>query len=117
MTDNRLKSAARLESRVAVYVPGTAGVNTAADNSAHVERAAALLSELFGGASAQSVRGFWMSSAAGLVAEDTTVIYSFCTAAALEAGLPRVLDLCEALKADLQQEAISLEVNNQLYFI
>lgn len=117
MKNNRLDKIARLESRVAVYVPGTAGVATAADNTAHVEAAAALLSELFGGATAQSVRGYWVSDAAGLVAEDTTVIYSYAAADALEAGLDRVLDFCEAMRDALEQEAISLEINSTLYFI
>lgn len=117
MNNNRLSKLTRLESRVAVYVPGTNGVDAAADNSATVNAAAALLSDLFGGATAQSVRGFWMSDAAGLVAENTTIVYSYADGAALEAGMDRVIDFCENMRDALKQEAVSLEVNNTLYFI
>lgn len=117
MQDLRPTNAARLPGRIAVYVPGTSGVDAAADTSAYVDAAATLFSKLFGGASAQSVRGYWMSDAAGLVKEETTVIYSFTDAAALESSLPAVLDFCEKMKSELQQEAISLEMQGALYLI
>lgn len=117
MSNSRLSRYTCLRSRVAVYVPGTCGVDAAADNSATVERAAALLSGLFGGATAQSVRGYWLSDAAGLVAEDTTVVYAYADSAALDAAIDQVIDFCELIRAELRQEAIGLEVNNQMYFI
>ena len=52
MINKKLEKLQPLRHRVAVYVPGTNGVNTAADNARYVKMAAATLSNLFGGATA-----------------------------------------------------------------
>ena len=117
MTNKRLEKLQPLRHRVAVYVPGTNGVNTAADNARYVKMAAATLSNLFGGATATPAIGYWMSDAAGLVEEKTTVVYSYAAGADLERGLDTVIDFCADMRADLQQEAISLEIDGSLYFI
>lgn len=64
MTNKRLEKLQPLRHRVAIYVPGTNGVNTAADNAHYVKMAAATLSNLFGGATATPAIGYWMSDAA-----------------------------------------------------
>lgn len=117
MTNKRLEKLQPLRHRVAVYVPGTNGVNTAADNSHYVRMAAATLSNLFGGATAAPAVGYWMSAAAGLVEEKTTVVYAYATNTALESGLDDVIDFCDGMRTELHQEAVSLELDNVLYFI
>ena len=117
MTNKRLEKLQALRHKVAIYVPGTNGVNTAADNSHYVKMAAAVLSDLFGGATATPAVGYWMSDAAGLVEEETTVVYAYAAGADLERGLDTVIDFCADMRADLQQEAISLEIDGSLYFI
>lgn len=103
--------------RVAVYVPGTNGVNTAADNARYVKMAAVTLSNLFGGATATPAIGYWMIDAAGLVEEKTTVVYAYAAGEDLERKLDTVINVCADMRADLQQEAISLEIDGSLYFI
>ena len=76
MINKKLEKLQPLRHRVAVYVPGTNGVNTAADNSRYVKMAAATLSNLFGGATATPAIGYWMSDAAGLVEEKTAIYIS-----------------------------------------
>lgn len=117
MTNKRLEKLQPLRHRVAVYVPGTNGVNTAADNAHYVKMAAATLSNLFGGATATPAIGYWMSDAAGLVEEKTTVVYSYAAGADLERGLDVVIDFCADMRAELQQEAISLAIDDSMYFI
>lgn len=117
MTNKRLEKLQPLRHRVAVYVPGTNGVNTAADNARYVQMAAATLSNLFGGATATAAIGYWMSDAAGLVEEKTTVIYSYAAGRDLERRLDAVIDCCADMRAELQQEAISLEIDGVLYFV
>lgn len=69
-----LKNCLKLSSKITVYVPATNGIDQAADNTEQVKKTAALLSELFGGATSTPALGYWMSPAAGLVAEATTVV-------------------------------------------
>lgn len=112
-----MQKAVTLPQRVALYVPGTQGPATATDNAAQVERVAAEFSRMFGGATAQESTGFWMSEAAGLVREKTTIVYAACTAEQLRDHLPDILTLAQQIKAEMQQEAISAEINGTLYII
>ena len=117
MINKKLEKLQPLRHRVAVYVPGTNGVNTAADNARYVKMAAATLSNLFGGATATPAIGYWMSDAAGLVEEKTTIVYAYAANTALESKLDDVIDFCDCMKTELHQETISLELDNTLYFI
>ena len=85
-----MQQAVTLPQRVALYVPGTQGADTATDNAAQVERVAAEFSRMFGGATAQESNGFWMSNTAGLVRETVTIVYANCTADQLRERLPTV---------------------------
>lgn len=112
-----LKNCIKLSSKITVYVPATSGVNTAVDNTAAVEKTAALLSELFGGATSTRAVGYWLSPAAGLVSEATTVVFAYASDVALQDNITRVVDLCEEIKRDMDQEAVALEINGDMYFI
>lgn len=109
--------AVELPQRVALYVPGTQGPATATDNAAQVERVAREFCSWFGGATAQQSTGYWMSDAAGLVREAVTIVYAACTAAQIREHLPDVLQLAQQIKAEMQQEAVSVELNGALYII
>lgn len=58
-----------------------------------------------------------MSDNAGLVREAVTIVYAACTAAQLRERLPDVLTLAQQIKAEMQQEAVSAEINGTLYII
>ena len=111
-----LKNCLKLSSKITVYVPATNGIDQAADNTEQVKKTAALLSELFGATSTPAL-GYWMSPAAGLVAEATTVVFAYAADAALQEHVGRVAELCEELKREMGQEAIALEINGEMYFI
>lgn len=109
------KNAIKLDQRIAVYVPATDNVNQAVNNDAMVKKCAALLSDLFGGATIQPGRGAWMSDAAGLVLEDTTIVYAYCTEEGLRDHAADVEKFALAMRDEMHQEAVSVEVNNALY--
>ena len=112
-----MQQAVTLPQRVALYVPGTQGPATATDNAAQVERVAREFCGWFGGATAQPSAGYWLSDTAGLVREAVTIVYAACTAAQLRERLPDVLQLAQQIKTDMQQEAVSAEINGTLYII
>ena len=106
-----------LNHKITVYVPSTQGVNTQADNSRHVEATAKLLSNCFGGATSTEAVGYWMSDSEGLVKEHPVLVYAYAKEEDFIKYIDLIIDYCHQLKQDLQQEAISLEIDNKLYFI
>lgn len=113
----KLQRCFKLSSKITVYVPATAAVDQAVDNTEQVKATAALLSRLFGGATSTPALGYWLSPAAGLVAENTTVVFAYASDADLQEHIGEVVEHCERLKADMGQEAVALELNGEMYFI
>lgn len=110
-------SSCKLSGRVAVYVPSTVDADHAADNSAMVEYTAAELSRLFGGATAQPAAGYWLSEVHGLIAEAVTIVYSNARPDDIEEHAAEIAAIIRKIKHDLRQEAVSCEINNDLYIL
>lgn len=106
-----------LSCKVTVYVPATVNVNQEIDNAAQVERVARLLSQSFGGATASPVNGYWVADDGSLVKEKTVAVYAYCSTEQAEIYLDSVVEMCVALKKEMNQEAIALEYNGNMYFI
>lgn len=106
-----------LDCKVAVYVPSTIKVNEPVDNAQQVGKIVRKLSEMFGGATATQAVGGWVTAAGEIVTEKITIVYSFCTSTQLHENIENVLDICETLKKEMTQEAITLEINGQVKFI
>ena len=113
----QLKFKFDLNSKVAIYVPSTKNVNEKIDNSIYEKRVLVELSKIFGGATKTPAVGGWLCNNVELVVEDVSIVYSFCTTEQLKTHFREVLQICQNLKKDLQQEAITLEVNGQIAFI
>ena len=113
----RLTNCIKLSSRITVYVPSTTDVNKQIDNTAFVDKTASILSECFGGATSSPAVGYWLSTSAGLVRENTTVVFAYASESDLTAKIDTVVDWCEAMKRELAQESIALEINGEMYFI
>lgn len=107
----------QLPHRVAVYVPSTQGPAENTDNSEQVQRVARELSEMFGGATATTARGFWVSDSAGLVAEAVTIVYASCTDRQYHEQVPEVIRIAQRIKEEMQQEAVSIELDGILYLV
>lgn len=117
MSNKKLLNAFKLSSKLTVYIPATANVNEAIDNKEYVDQCATLLSDYFGGATSTPALGYWTSAEAGLVKENTTLVFAYCGDSDLAEHLDKVVDFCENLKKELSQEAIALELNGEMYFI
>ena len=113
----QLKKYIKLGSRIALYVPGTVNVNERSNNDAWIAKTSLMFANLFGGATATPGAGYWVDDAAGLVSEDVTIVYSYATEDALKTGIHKVLKFAHEMKSELNQSAISLEVNGELYLI
>lgn len=107
----------QLPHRVAVYVPSTQGPAETTDNAKQGQRVARELSEMFGGATATTARGFWVSDAAGLVAESVTIVYASCTDKQYHEQVPEVIRIAQRIKEEMQQEAVSIELDGILYLV
>lgn len=116
LNNKRLAALIELSNNVKIYVPSTHG-NTKIDNSVMVEKTLARLSDLFGGATSFEALGCWKSDTDGLIKERVTICQSYCTEEKMLENINTVVEICEHLKKDLNQEAVSLEVNNKLYLI
>lgn len=100
-----------------IYVPSTMDVNTTTDNTEAVRKTLEFLSNLFGGATSTPARGAWVSNSAGLVLEDVTICYAFCTLAAKLRNRRNIMEYAAKLRDDMRQEAISVEIDGRLYFV
>lgn len=107
----------QLPHRVAVYVPSTQGPAENTDNSEQVQRVAREFAEMFGGATATTARGFWVSDSAGLVAEAVTIVYASCTDRQYHEQVPEVIRIAQRIKEEMQQEAVSIELDGILYLV
>ena len=103
--------------KFSIYVPSTVDVNNAVDNTAAVSDCLAFLSSQFGGATALAASGAWVSEAAGLVSESVTICYAFTNLRGLLGRRRAVLDYARKLCKDMQQEAVSVEIDGRLYFV
>ena len=117
MLNAKLKNMFKLSSKCTVYVPSTTNINKQINNKEYVDKCATLLSNCFGGATSCEALGYWSSPTMGLVKERTTQIFAYCTDADLQNHIEKVIDFCEALKTELKQDAIALEINGEMYFI
>lgn len=113
----KLKNLFKLSSKITIYIPSTIDINIAVDNKKQVDEVAVLLSNCFGGATSCETLGYWMSPAAGLVKEKTTMVYAYCSDEDLQNHAEKVIDFCENLKQEMKQDSIALEINGEMYFI
>lgn len=112
-----LKFSFDLNCRFGVYVPATKNVNEQIDNSAEVVRVIGELSSLFGGATATPAMGGLVTESGEVVVEKTTIVYSFCTSEQAAEKFADVLNICERIKREYGQEAVTLEYNGQVKFV
>ena len=113
----KLKNMFKLSSKITVYIPSTMDINQTADTKKYIDDCAVLLSESFGGATSCEVLGYWVSPSAGLVKERSTMVFAYCSDKDLQEKADNIIDFCIAMKTELKQDAITLEINGEMYFI
>lgn len=112
-----LKNCIKLSSVVKIYIPSTINVSQEIDNIEWVQRALCLLSTEFGGATSSDALGAWVDNRGQIVKEKVTIVLSFCHKNSLEQSIDKIYDFCLEMKEALSQEAVSLEVNGELYIV
>lgn len=106
-----------LATKVAIYVPSTIDIDNPVNNSDMVEKTAIFLSDLFGGCTAFEASGFWIDSNKKLIKESPVVVYAYTTAAKAQEAETKIIEYVQEMKKEMQQECISVEYNNRLYFV
>lgn len=104
---------------VALYVTSTRNGGepiTKREHLATVKRVASTFSQAFGGATCTQGTGYWLSDTKGLIAESVTIVKSYHILDESEA-LAVVIPLASYIKAEFNQEAVSVETERGLEFI
>lgn len=112
-----LKNCIKLSSSIRIYVPSTVNVDEKIDSSEWINRSLSILSQEFGGSTASSALGAWISSKGDLIKENVTMVFSYARQEQLENSIEKIYEFCLEMKKELSQEAIALEVNGELYLI
>ncbi|WJH36601.1 hypothetical protein N6H14_13140 [Paenibacillus sp. CC-CFT747] len=73
-------------------------------------------SSWFGGATAVDGQGAWVDDSQKLIKENVTIVYAFAEKLD-KTAINQVVDYAKAMKTELAQSAISLEVDGRMYFI
>lgn len=116
MLNGMLEGVKMLASYISIYVPSTRG-REHIDNRPIVHRIASEFSNLFGGATAINAQGAWSAADGTLVTEKVTIVKSYTDPDQLSRKRALVLALARDLKAELQQDAVSVESNEGLELI
>lgn len=103
--------------QIAAYIPTTTAVDRPLDTRAQVQRTLTFFSERFGGATASMAEGAWKSQAAGVVREQVHLVVSHATEEDLRRHLDDVIDHMKAIKKELAQEAMAIEVDRKLMLV
>lgn len=103
--------------KISIFIPTTIDTNSLADTSAQVDKTMIFFGERFGGATCKEAQGVWRSKKAGMVEETVFMVHSYATQSDLNTYLNEVVDYVKALKKELSQESMALEVNQKLTLI
>jgi hypothetical protein len=106
-----------LNHSIGIFVPSTMSVDQNVDNQAQVQAALSFLGGLFGGATSSNAEGVWQSTDGNLVVEQVTIVKTFVSKKALEQYLDDVIGFATQLKKDMRQEAVAIDVDNQLILV
>jgi len=105
---------------VKLYLPSTTDGSKPAPAkkiAAAVQDVQKKFSALFGGTTTFTASGSWILQSGELVTENITIVQSFCDREVLESNIEKVLEIAKQICVQFSQEAVSLEINNKLYFI
>ena len=114
-----------LPHRIALYIPSNSNggdipaVDSIVDHAADVVRHE--LATICGGSTAldpapiREGAGYWIGADGEGVSEDVIIAYAYCEA--LEPVLAPVLELAQWLKEYCRQEAVSLEIDQEIFFV
>lgn len=109
-----------LNRRIAVYIPSTVKGNILADQSkvdVWIKAAKVKLAKLFGGFTATKGEGGWFSPVHGLIEEPVTIVAAHTDDNGINAHAQDVREFALQVCLALEQEAVSVQIDNSLEFI
>lgn len=106
-----------MDNKVSIYVPSTVNINRSINNDKQVLSIIKQMSLLFGGATSYKCTGGWVADNVDIVTEQVNIVYSFCDKKSLNNNLANVINICQQIKKDMKQEAVTLEINGKAAFI
>ena len=115
--NNILQTYVKLSQKITVYIPSTVDVDKKLDTKKYVSDCESLLADCFGGSTSTKAIGSWRSLSSKIISEKVTMVFAYCKSEQLDLHLAKILEFCIIMKEQLKQEAVSLEVNGELYFI
>lgn len=118
--DKLSKASFELPLELVVYVPSTKEANQIISKNEMQQRVKSVekyLSKLFGGFSASSVDGGYVSSDKGLIEEDVVKVTAFATIEALEKNINELMRQIKKWCQLWSQESIGLEFEGDLFYV
>lgn len=106
-----------MDNKVSIYVPSTVNINRSINNDKQVLSIIRQMSLLFGGATSYKCTGGWVANNGDIITERVNIVYSFCDKKSLNNNLANVINICQQIKKDMKQEAVTLEINGKAAFI
>lgn len=109
----------KLDNNISIFVPSTFDGNKPAKRMQRREtkRTARYLSTYFGGCTQTSATGYYISSSRGLIEERQNICQSFCTVDDLASNRAKIFAYAKRLCRRMKQESITVQINNELYFV
>lgn len=108
-----------LNKRVAIYIPGTTGVNMPASElqGKMVNHALTIFSNRFGGATAIDAKGAWVSQEHGLIVEPVVLVYAFTDNKGVENNVHAIKAFAGYVAKQMSQECVAVELCDELQFV
>ena len=114
-----MKKYIRLNHKIVFYVPSTnkATYIGAINYARRITEVANHLTKTFGGATLETVKGYWKSSTGEYITEDITKVISFSNDENLKKNLNNILNYAKRKQLLYNQEALSIEIDNEFILI
>lgn len=108
-----------LDHQLKFYVPSTRNQSetlTPEEHGARVNEIAGLLSDYFGGASVETIQGYYKLNGK-IIVENIQVVTSFATSDALKLHSSDFLNLALAKCAEWSQDSIGIEIDHVMQYV
>lgn len=115
--ENKLKGMFKLSQRISLYIPTRNKQNE--DLPIELidcmeDRVASEFSDVNGGATATDAIGYWKTGST-LIKEKVRMVFSYTEQ--IETAIDKAIELANWIKETANQDAVSIEVNSELYII